>query len=227
MKSLARAFTLVELLVVVAIIAILAGVVLYNVPEWLRHGKMMGTRAEISGLELALESYRSDLGSYPPRALWIDALEKGLGASVKWHGPYFSFENGRLAQIDQSGRVVGSKTSPLVIYNGDEAGSMIFSVAQRAYLDFFNRPYIYIPHTAYNQVQWPIRSENDPSYAHYNPTSFQLISAGFDGTLLLKGDGSIAFQSYFDNRDNDGDNLIDRADGITGDSPPYEYLITN
>lgn len=58
-------FTLVELLVVMAIIAILVGLVL-NVAGFVRYkGATARAQAEIAGVSTALESYKADYGDYP------------------------------------------------------------------------------------------------------------------------------------------------------------------
>lgn len=64
-----KGFTLIELLVVMLIISILAGLILYILP--MVHYKEAHTRAEgeIRSITTALESYKSDNGSYPDDAL--------------------------------------------------------------------------------------------------------------------------------------------------------------
>ncbi|HPA47657.1 MAG TPA: prepilin-type N-terminal cleavage/methylation domain-containing protein [bacterium] len=60
------AFTLVELLVVVAIIGILAAIVTPNVITQIDRAKFSKTQALISSLEVALETYKVDYKQYPP-----------------------------------------------------------------------------------------------------------------------------------------------------------------
>jgi len=60
-----RGFTLVELLVVISIITILAGLTLSTVGYANKKAAMDRARAEIAGLEVALESYKIDNGDYP------------------------------------------------------------------------------------------------------------------------------------------------------------------
>lgn len=61
-----RGFTLIELLVVIAIIAILAGLVLSTAGFIQRKGATSRAQAEIAALSAALESYKADMGDYPP-----------------------------------------------------------------------------------------------------------------------------------------------------------------
>jgi len=65
-SSLLPAFTLIELLVVMAIIAILAGLVLSTAGFVQKKGATSRAEAEIAALSAALESYKADMGDYPP-----------------------------------------------------------------------------------------------------------------------------------------------------------------
>ena len=59
-------FTLIELLIVVAIIAILAGIALVNFMAAQTRAKVSRAKAEIKTVVLALESYYVDYNAYPP-----------------------------------------------------------------------------------------------------------------------------------------------------------------
>lgn len=60
-----RAFTLIELLIVVAIIAILAAIAVPNFLEAQTRSKVARATADIRTVALALESYRVDNNNYP------------------------------------------------------------------------------------------------------------------------------------------------------------------
>lgn len=68
-------FTLIEILVVVAIIAIFATVVAINVGGEVPKAKITKTKSDIATLESALDQFRIDNGFYP-------STEQGLGALV-------------------------------------------------------------------------------------------------------------------------------------------------
>jgi len=61
-----RAFTLIELLIVVAIIAILALIAVPNFLEAQTRAKVTRTKSDMRSLSVALEAYRVDYNQYPP-----------------------------------------------------------------------------------------------------------------------------------------------------------------
>ncbi len=61
-----KAFTLIELLIVVAIIGILAAIAIPNFQNARIRSKVSAVKADLSALRTALEIYRLDAGSYPP-----------------------------------------------------------------------------------------------------------------------------------------------------------------
>jgi type II secretion system protein G len=61
-----KAFTLIELLIVVAIIAILAAIAVPNFLEAQTRAKVSRVRADVRSVATALETYRIDTNQYPP-----------------------------------------------------------------------------------------------------------------------------------------------------------------
>lgn len=68
----ARAFTLIELLIVVAIIAILAAIAVPNFLEAQTRSKVSRVKADQRTMATAIEAYRVDTNSYPPDGNDID-----------------------------------------------------------------------------------------------------------------------------------------------------------
>src|SRR6187551_2410615 len=66
MYSIYRAFTLIELLIVVAIIAILAAIAVPNFLEAQTRSKVSRCKADMRSLATALEAYRVDYTTYMP-----------------------------------------------------------------------------------------------------------------------------------------------------------------
>jgi general secretion pathway protein G len=84
-------FTLIEILVVIAVIAILASVVTPLVFRNVGDAKASAARAQIEIFGLALDSYRLDNDYYPTTAQGLSALEllpTVEPAPRNWRGPY-------------------------------------------------------------------------------------------------------------------------------------------
>ncbi len=81
-------FTLVELLVVLAIIGLIAALATPQVLRYLESAKIDTTKAQIKNFESALELYYLDTGSYPTTEEGLPALLTRPGDATVWNGPY-------------------------------------------------------------------------------------------------------------------------------------------
>lgn len=83
-------FTLLELLVVMVIIGLLVGYVAPKYFAQLGKSEVKAARAQINGLEKALDIYRLDNGHYPSTEDGLNALTAKPSSEAKWNGPYLS-----------------------------------------------------------------------------------------------------------------------------------------
>ena len=60
-----KGFTLLELMVVIAIIVMLAGIMIPNLANRIERAKITKTEADIAGIESAIAMYETDTGIYP------------------------------------------------------------------------------------------------------------------------------------------------------------------
>ena len=83
-----RGVTLIEMLVVITIIGLIAGLVTVNVIRQGESAKRTAARAQISSFMNALGIYRLDTGSYPATSQGLQALRVKAGDLPNWAGPY-------------------------------------------------------------------------------------------------------------------------------------------
>lgn len=85
--SLRQGFTLIEFVVVIALLAIFMLVVIPNVSSYIKSGKKQTTYQSLRALENAITLYNVQVGRYPAR---LSELVKNTDDSVKkrWEGPY-------------------------------------------------------------------------------------------------------------------------------------------
>lgn len=82
-------FTLVELLVVLAILTLLAGLVGPRVLGQLGGAKSKTAALQIADIEKALEIFKLDVGRFPTTEEGLDALvKKPATVTAGWSGPY-------------------------------------------------------------------------------------------------------------------------------------------
>jgi len=81
-------FTLLELLVVLGIIALLAGIVGPQVMKHMGASKTKAARVQIEDLSAALDMYKLDTGRYPTTDQGLAALVERPSDGKRWNGPY-------------------------------------------------------------------------------------------------------------------------------------------
>ena len=87
-----QGFTLLELLVVLGIIAMLAGIVGPQVMKHMGAAKIKAAKVQIEDISTALDMYKLDIGSYPTNQQGLIALIEKPADSKQWNGPYLRKE---------------------------------------------------------------------------------------------------------------------------------------
>ncbi|MCY1406064.1 Type II secretion system protein G precursor [compost metagenome] len=83
-----QGFTLLELLVVLVVLGLLAGLVAPKYFNQLGKSEAKVARAQIEGLSKALDLYRLEIGHYPSSEQGLQALTAAPTDETRWAGPY-------------------------------------------------------------------------------------------------------------------------------------------
>ena len=81
------AFTLVEMLLVLVILATLAAIVIPKMAGRSKQAQVTAAKTQIASIETALNAFEVDNGYYPKTG-GLDALVAAPGNSQNWRGPY-------------------------------------------------------------------------------------------------------------------------------------------
>jgi prepilin-type N-terminal cleavage/methylation domain-containing protein len=111
-----RAFTLIEMITVMAIIAILAGLVLSLNGLVQRKGASARAEAEIRMLSAACESYKTDNGGYPQDAATTDKLDPNPPSAANCNPTNYAAASRYLyialsGDADYNGKIDGTETA--------------------------------------------------------------------------------------------------------------------
>jgi general secretion pathway protein G len=87
-----RAFTLIELLLVLVILGILAAVVVPKFTDRTRQAQIAKARTDIKAMEDAIEAFNVDNGRYPTPDEGINILVDNISDLQGWHGPYIKYQ---------------------------------------------------------------------------------------------------------------------------------------
>jgi general secretion pathway protein G len=94
----AQGFTLLEIMVVLAILGLLVAVLVKNVGGDLDRGQRQGASLFVkSTLSLPLTTFRIDMGAYPTTAQGLEALiAQPQSGGARWQGPYLDIPSGKV-----------------------------------------------------------------------------------------------------------------------------------
>jgi prepilin-type N-terminal cleavage/methylation domain-containing protein len=162
-----RGMTLVEILVVLLIISVLAGLVTSGV--WSARSKADRNlcRQEITRMMLGVENFadQDKFADYPPATLeklglkGANALNEGNESLViclatgRGEGPYFDFDRERFANRD------GDEGPASVLR--DALASPFGDTQLREYVDNWGAPYVYFPYQAYGKKAKYVKDEGE------------------------------------------------------------------
>jgi general secretion pathway protein G len=81
-------FSLIEMLVVLALIGLITALIGPQVVGYLGDAKEDAAKAEISNIETSLDLFKLDVGRYPNEREGLAALVERPAGLPHWHGPY-------------------------------------------------------------------------------------------------------------------------------------------
>ena len=190
-------FTLVEMLVVLALIGLLLGFTSLAVLRFRDSGRETEARARISSLSMQLESYADRMGAYPPSRLAGLGVTDGSDLNEGIEALVVAFKHpdypGQRPDEGWMANRDGDATQMLRLVDGSRALVEV--------VDPWDNPFVYIQNGDYGkefsyELEGELGLEVVTVRARRNPLtdawhrfdSFQLISAGSDGMLGTEDD---------------------------------------
>ena len=84
----AQGFTWIELIVVIVILGLLAGLVVPRLFKHVAQAKVSTARAQIAAFQTALGAYKLDTGTFPTNEQGLQGLRTAPTGVRNWNGPY-------------------------------------------------------------------------------------------------------------------------------------------
>lgn len=146
-KADTRAFTLIELLTVIGIIAILAGIT-FGVVKGVQERAAIGqAKVELAVLAQALEAYKLQYGDYPQIGRYTTATAPTAASNSNQPGLLFNALMGKLGPINNTfNNTLGKafvEPSKLSTINADYPAASGNTLVANAFIDPWGRAYLY------------------------------------------------------------------------------------
>ncbi len=199
-RQLRRGFTLIEMLVVIAIIGILTAIAIPTISSVKTRSQVKALEANFQRMRLAIENYSNDFGDYPPSRFkklglrrsngmndGIECLVRCLTTGTK-SGPYMTFKDEELGNLDND-KLSNNKNPTESILNTKD----LFEV-----VDPWGNPIVYLHNMDYDRggtmslkmggsaAVTAAKSAKTGQFSGHN--TFQLFSAGPDGLVGTEDD---------------------------------------
>jgi len=157
-----RGFSLIEILVVVAVILALIGILVPAMGQFQKHAKLANTNARLHAIATALEQYHTDFGMYPPsvssnayggqtpgrgQAMLAQALMGYMPANVDGAGPSISGDPAFGFRTRQS--ALGGKIYGPYVANDPKSYKQTIQGVDESFLDPFDQEILYFRSTTF------------------------------------------------------------------------------
>jgi len=221
-----RAFTVIELLVVISIMMVLSGILVPVLMGARRKTKVRLARAMMKSISVALDRHYADRGDYPPDTGLFDGTEFEISGTDTCqdkkdgtNDPYSLYKF--LCGPNGKGRVENGRTyGPYITFEDNQlAGDGGADGDQYIVIDPWGNPWVFEESLSYSLMRPGTKELEDYNLTH-NPTRYDIYSLGPDGVLDAKCHNAqdTNKSGHFNAGDDDGDGFFDEPDeGDEGD----------
>lgn len=118
-----KAFTLIELMLVVIIIGVLAALVMPRLVGRSEQARIAAAKSDITNIGLALDLFEMDIGRYPTTEEGLAALRADPASLAGWKGPYLKKDPKDPWGRQYVYKTPGSHNSDIDIYSSGANGA--------------------------------------------------------------------------------------------------------
>jgi prepilin-type N-terminal cleavage/methylation domain-containing protein len=184
-----KAFTLMELLVVVLILGLLATLAVGVYVTHLERARVAAAKTTIAEIELAAERYKIDIGQYPPSGSFTQSSTEAQGCGWAFLALTSGLANGSTSSTLWLGPYINVKTQQLGDINGNAFASLPSTPnpADVQILDPWYAPFRFVRSPDYATMggtKVPASSPLASVEVYFNPSTTQIASRGQDNLTL-------------------------------------------